>query len=330
MAVPPVRGQPYTFCLGLSSQANNGLFQDSPTIAPGDVVVVRDTTVLGNITTLPSALAGCTRLVQATVSADEMDGDQIYVLFHDTAGDEWKDVLAIIDTAAQTLDTIDINIDAILADTGTDGVVLANDAITSAKFDESTAFPLKAADAGSTYIARTGADSDTLETLSDQLDAVEPADVWAYSSRTLTQSAASVASAVAGSVITITRGDTLSASLTNIGALTGYVSLDFTVKKNQDDTDANAILRIRKNASGSDDGLITINKATAATAANGSITIDDAATGDITIALAAEETDDLVAYSGYFYDVQMITATAVTTLTEGICNVAPDVTRAVA
>lgn len=49
-------------------------------------------------------------------------------------------------------------------------VKLADDAITASKFDESTAFPLKAADTGSTYIARTGADGDTLETLSDQLD----------------------------------------------------------------------------------------------------------------------------------------------------------------
>jgi hypothetical protein len=52
----------------------------------------------------------------------------------------------------------------------TAGVTLANDAITAAKFDESTAFPLTAADTGSTAVARTGADSDTLETLSDQLD----------------------------------------------------------------------------------------------------------------------------------------------------------------
>ncbi|MFA6043370.1 MAG: carboxypeptidase-like regulatory domain-containing protein [Phycisphaerales bacterium] len=50
------------------------------------------------------------------------------------------------------------------------GVPLANDAITAAKFDESTAFPLKSADTGATAVARTGADSDTLETLSDQID----------------------------------------------------------------------------------------------------------------------------------------------------------------
>lgn len=49
---------------------------------------------------------------------------------------------------------------------------LADDAITAAKFDESTAYPLKSADTGATAVARTGADSDTLETLSDQIDDV--------------------------------------------------------------------------------------------------------------------------------------------------------------
>lgn len=52
-------------------------------------------------------------------------------------------------------------------------VTLADDAITASKFDESTAYPLKSADTGSTQVARVGADSDTLETLSDQLDVVQ-------------------------------------------------------------------------------------------------------------------------------------------------------------
>lgn len=55
----------------------------------------------------------------------------------------------------------------------TNGVTLADDAITAAKFDESTAFPVKSADAGGTQIARVGADSDTLETLSGQMDAIK-------------------------------------------------------------------------------------------------------------------------------------------------------------
>lgn len=54
----------------------------------------------------------------------------------------------------------------------TAGVTLADDAITAAKFDESTAFPVKSADSGATQIARVGADGDTLETLSDQIDTI--------------------------------------------------------------------------------------------------------------------------------------------------------------
>jgi hypothetical protein len=52
-------------------------------------------------------------------------------------------------------------------------VTLADDAITAAKFDESTAFPLKAADTGSTQVARVGADGDTLKTLSDEIATVK-------------------------------------------------------------------------------------------------------------------------------------------------------------
>jgi hypothetical protein len=58
----------------------------------------------------------------------------------------------------------------VVAASVTAGVSLADDAITSAKFDETTAFPLASADTGATEVARTGADSDTLETLSDQID----------------------------------------------------------------------------------------------------------------------------------------------------------------
>jgi len=61
----------------------------------------------------------------------------------------------------------------------TAGVDLADDAITSAKFDESTAFPLKSADTGATAVARTGADSDTLETLSDEIDSTSTHDAAA-------------------------------------------------------------------------------------------------------------------------------------------------------
>jgi len=54
-------------------------------------------------------------------------------------------------------DVIDANVDAILLDTGTDGVKLTDDAITSGKYDESTAHPITTAmqKAGSTLVAGT-------------------------------------------------------------------------------------------------------------------------------------------------------------------------------
>lgn len=74
-------------------------------------------------------------------------------------------------TASEIADEVETR--SLIVGTNNDktGYGLADDAITAAKFDESTAFPVKQNDAGSTAIARTGADSDTLETLSDQLDA---------------------------------------------------------------------------------------------------------------------------------------------------------------
>ena len=113
----------------------------------------------------------------------ESDGDitKVNELNGHTA--QTADHKAAIETAQSDLDKL----------TGSDGATLAtaqgnyapakagalmglsNDAITSAKFDESSAYPLKSADTGATQIARVGADSDTLETLSDQLDAVESA-----------------------------------------------------------------------------------------------------------------------------------------------------------
>jgi hypothetical protein len=54
-------------------------------------------------------------------------------------------------------------------------MTLADDAITASKYDESTAFPLAQVDANATAIARTGADSDTLETISDEIAALPTA-----------------------------------------------------------------------------------------------------------------------------------------------------------
>ena len=206
--------------------------------------------------------------------------------------------------------------------------------------------------------AQTGADGDTLETLSDEiathdgkLDTVDgivdailvdtdttipaliaalnditAAEVWANSTRTLTQSAAAVAAAVAGSTLTILRGDTLSASLTGLGSIAARSKLWFTVKANPADTDAEAIIQADTTT-----GLLYIEGAAYATAAHGTITVDDEDAGDITITLDEAATALLSIRSNMAYDVQMLTtAAAVQTMTSGVCNVTADATRAIA
>ena len=150
------------------------------------------------------------------------------------------------------------------------------------------------------------------------------ASVWAAAVRTLTQAAASVVAVVSGSDITCQRGDSLSISLTDVGALTGYSKVYFTVKRDTAYADTYAIIQIEKTA-----GLKYLNGA-AGTPANGSLTIVDEASGDITIALDEVETAKLDP-GVYSYDVQVVrTAGSVSTLTAGTFEVAADVTRATA
>lgn len=77
----------------------------------------------------------------------------------------WQDFQVVTANVYDTLcstDSLDVTVTA-----------LANDVIKAASFDESTAFPLKSADTGTTQIARVGADGDTLETLSDEIATVK-------------------------------------------------------------------------------------------------------------------------------------------------------------
>lgn len=146
-------------------------------------------------------------------------------------------------------------------------------------------------------------------------------DLWG--TRTLTQNAASVTATLSGDTITVLRGDTLSVSMTGLGDISSRTKLWFTVKEKHSDTDANSIIQIEETA-----GLVYFNKA-AGTSGNGSITVDDENDGDITVALAAADTDDLALVNDLVYDVQMLTATGVTTLTSGTLDVSGDVTRVV-
>jgi hypothetical protein len=141
---------------------------------------------------------------------------------------------------------------------------------------------------------------------------------------TLTTAGATLAAALSGTTVTIRRGDSLSLAITGLGDISARTMLWFSVKTADSQADTAAIIQIEETA-----GLVYLNGTAAGTPANGSITVDDAVAGDITVALDEVETDDLVPNS-LTYDVQMLAGGDVTTLTEGIANIVADITRAVA
>lgn len=149
--------------------------------------------------------------------------------------------------------------------------------------------------------------------------------VWEWTPRTLTQTAASVVSAVSGSGITITRGDSFSGSLTGMGSIANRSKLWFAVKWNKGDADANALVLIEETS-----GLVYVNGAAAETATNGSITVVVEDDGDITIVIDEAETANFAEASVLYYDVQVLTTDGdVNTLTSGDASVILDVTRAI-
>jgi hypothetical protein len=164
---------------------------------------------------------------------------------------------------------------------------------------------------------------DSLSTISTAVSTVTS--IVTAISTTLTSSvvAVSITSALAGAVLTIRRGDSLSATWTGLASNAGHAKIWLTIKRSQGDADSASIVQIEHAA-----GLLYLNGAVAATAANGTLTADS--NTQITVTLTATETEDLVPANGLYYDLQMLVGTTTTTLTEGPCNIVGDVTRAVA
>jgi len=104
--VPAKKNTAYIFYVGLVSQANSLILQANPTLAAGDVKVAVDDTAPGNLTTLPAVDADFTKRVKVSLSAAEMNGDNITVIFSDAAGDEWCDLIVNIQTASAGIDDL--------------------------------------------------------------------------------------------------------------------------------------------------------------------------------------------------------------------------------
>jgi hypothetical protein len=149
---------------------------------------------------------------------------------------------------------------------------------------------------------------------------------WSYASRTLTVSSTGATSTTTADLMTERRGDSWSITVTGLPDNSGYTSIWFTVKHRPGDTDAASVIQVKKNASGTGDGLLYVNGAAASDATKGSITVNS--TTSITIALDESVTDDIIP-GLYAYDIQTLIAGAVNTPSAGQFEVSADVTRSV-
>lgn len=91
---PPKKNEDFEFDIALRDYTNPGRFKVNPTLAAGDVTVVKDhsTSAPSNITTLPSVLHTSWPTVKVALSATEMNADVVTILFRDqTDPPEWSD-----------------------------------------------------------------------------------------------------------------------------------------------------------------------------------------------------------------------------------------------
>ena len=190
-----------------------------------------------------------------------------------------------------------------------------------------TAFPVGYRGSAVFYVGTVGAGSDFTGVTVKSISAINPEefqDIWTLTPRTLTQPAVSIQTTVDGVRITVYRDNYLSFQITGLGSIDGNVEVWFSAKKNaRDDSDDDAQLRLSSVV-----GLERIAGA-AGTAGNGTLIVDDATAGDVTMTLKAVESAKLALLESGDYDVKWKNAAGdVLILTTGIWRCLATSTRA--
>ncbi len=153
--------------------------------------------------------------------------------------------------------------------------------------------------------------------------------VWETSTRTITMPAETIGAILTGTTVAARRGDTLTIPFVDLGSLVGRSKLWMTIKREKYDRDSEAVMVLEESA-----GLTIVNGASHATTTDGTVTVTDAVSGDVTIVVKPAVT--AIWMSGHrdperlWYDVQMLTAAGVViTLSAGVFNLYADVSRMV-
>lgn len=137
------------------------------------------------------------------------------------------------------------------------------------------------------------------------------AQIWQYAWRTLTTGSAKSGLVEESNTISANTFATFNYQISDLGSLANYSTLYFTIKTTKKDSDNDAILQVSKKLSGVGDGLLKILGGTVTpTASDGSITIDNATTGIITVNIAVGVMS-LLKSGKYFADVKIIRSSGI-------------------
>ena len=99
----PIRKRAYVFNVGLVDQANTKLLKAAPTLAAGDFKISKDGGAFANLATLPTVTPAGGVGVKISLSATEMDADNVVITCIDAAGAEWCDQMIDIQTREQAI-----------------------------------------------------------------------------------------------------------------------------------------------------------------------------------------------------------------------------------
>lgn len=98
---PPVKNEDFVIYVTLTDLAALGSFKANPTIAAGDWKVSKDGGALANLATLPAVTPAGSIWVKITLSATEMNADNVAIQGIDqTDPKEWADFAMSIPTTS--------------------------------------------------------------------------------------------------------------------------------------------------------------------------------------------------------------------------------------
>lgn len=302
---PYISGQADSIIVSMASQDDGTIAQVNPTIAAGDFKIWNSgTSAWDNLATTPIALSAAGPAVRVSWSAAEASYDPFVIWGHDAAGAEWCDI-----TIAPRLAAVGVGE---LAAGAIDSDTLATSAVTELSAGNwnytsrtLTSFGTLAADVWNRLTSALTTSGSIGKALADLLA------VFNATTRTLTQSAASVTAAVAGSDMAVTRYTTYTTQITGMTIPADWEKIWLTAKPDDAGSDTDAQIQILEtNPGAATDGGQYFNRVAAnvTTRPYASLTVDQPG-GTITVLIKPAGTA-LLAEGSYKYDLKYLRSDA--------------------